>query len=155
MRMQRMTLFCLSALIAASSSVWAQGQPAAAPAAPPQANTPAAAEPAAADAGAPPEAYTYQVDGRRDPFVSLVARGTEAPTGPRSAGLGGITTSELMVRGVLQSKGRAHVNDRLMDGTIRSVTPQGVVIMQEVNDPLSLVKQREVRKGLRTSEDGK
>jgi hypothetical protein len=74
-----------------------------------------------------------------------------------------------MVRGVLQSKGayvalvagtdgktyRAHVNDRLMDGTIRSVTPQGVVIMQEVNDPLSLVKQREVRKGLRTSEDGK
>jgi hypothetical protein len=49
----------------------------------------------------------------------------------------------------------AHVNDRLMDGTIRSITPQGVVIVQEVNDPLSLIKQREVRKGLRTAEDGK
>jgi hypothetical protein len=74
-----------------------------------------------------------------------------------------------MVRGVLQSRGayvaivqgpdgktyRAHANDRLLDGVIRSVTPQGIVIMQEVNDPLSLVKQREVRKGLRTAEDGK
>ena len=47
------------------------------------------------------------------------------------------------------------VRPRLLDGVIRSVTPQGIVIMQEVNDPLSLVKQREVRKGLRTSEDGK
>ena len=71
--------------------------------------------------------------------------------------------------GLLQSRGsyvaivsgpdgktyRARVNDRLLDGVIRSVTPQGIIIMQEVNDPLSLVKQREVRKGLRTAEDGK
>ena len=49
----------------------------------------------------------------------------------------------------------AHANDRLLDGLIRTVTPQGLVIMQEVNDPLSLVKQREVRKGLRAAEDGK
>jgi hypothetical protein len=49
----------------------------------------------------------------------------------------------------------AHANDRLLDGIIRTVTPQGLVIMQEVNDPLSLVKQREVRKGLRAAEDGK
>ena len=74
-----------------------------------------------------------------------------------------------MVKGVLHSQNsyialvagpdgktyQAHVNDRLVDGTIRSVTPQGLVIVQEVNDPLSLVKQREVRKGLRASEDGK
>jgi len=80
-----------------------------------------------------------------------------------------MTTFDLMVRGVLQSRGsyvaivsgpdgktyRARVNDRLLDGVIRSVTPQGIIIMQEVNDPLSLVKQREVRKGLRTAEDGK
>ena len=49
----------------------------------------------------------------------------------------------------------AHVNDKLVDGTVRSITPQGLVIMQEVNDPLSLIKQKEVRKGLRTSDDGK
>jgi hypothetical protein len=80
-----------------------------------------------------------------------------------------MTTTDLVLRGVIQSRGsyvaivagpdgktyRAHVNDRLLDGVIRSVTPQGIVIMQEVNDPLSLVKQREVRKGLRTAEDGK
>jgi hypothetical protein len=93
----------------------------------------------------------------------------EAAPGARTSGLGGVGTSELMVRGVLQSRGtyvaivsgpdgrtyRAHVNDRLADGIIRSVTPTGIVVMQEVNDPLSLVKQREVRKGLRTPEDGK
>jgi hypothetical protein len=49
----------------------------------------------------------------------------------------------------------ARANDRLLDGVIRSVTPQGIIIMQDVNDPLSLVKQREVRKGLRTAEDAK
>jgi hypothetical protein len=35
------------------------------------------------------------------------------------------------------------------------VTPQGLIVIQEVNDPLSLVKQREVRKLLRSLEDGK
>jgi Tfp pilus assembly protein PilP len=45
--------------------------------------------------------------------------------------------------------------DRLADGTIKSITPQGLIIEEEVNDPLSLVKQREVRKLLRSLEDGK
>ena len=39
--------------------------------------------------------------------------------------------------------------DRLMDGSVRTITAQSVVLMQEVNDPLSLEKQREVRKYLR------
>ena len=94
-------------------------------------------------------------------------RGVEmASTGKRTTGLGGLTTAELMLRGVLQSRGAyvalvqgpdgktftAHVNDRLADGTIRSITPQGLVIMQEVNDPLSLIKVKEVRKGLRADD---
>ena len=33
-----------------------------------------------------------------------------------------------------------HQGDKLLDGTIKSVTPQGLVVVQEVNDPLSLVK---------------
>ena len=37
----------------------------------------------------------------------------------------------------------------------RAITPQGLVVVQEVNDPLSLVKQREVRKLLRSLEDAK
>ena len=116
-----------------------------------------------------PEAYTYDPAGRRDPFVSLLSRGIEPASGKKLTGLAGMTTGEVMLRGVLQSRNSyvalvsgpdgktysVHVNDRLLDGVIRSVTPQGIVIMQEVNDPFSLVKQREVRKGLRTAEDGK
>lgn len=46
-------------------------------------------------------------------------------------------------------------NDRLFDGTVKTVTADALVLMEEVNDPLSLVKQREVRKPLRAVEEGK
>jgi hypothetical protein len=45
--------------------------------------------------------------------------------------------------------------DKLADGVIRTVTATMVVISQEVNDPLSLEKQREVRKFLRGGEEVK
>ncbi len=48
-----------------------------------------------------------------------------------------------------------HPGDKLLDGAIKSITPQGLVIEQAVNDPLSVVKQREVRKLLRGIEDAK
>jgi Tfp pilus assembly protein PilP len=158
-----------AAIVAASVVVLAQtppAQPAPPNAAPPQPG--AGAVPAAAPT--PAEAYTYDQNGRRDPFVSLVARGVEpTTTGRRTAGLSGLSAEELSVRGVLLSQGAyialvsgpdgktftARANDRLADGVIRSITPQGLVIMQEVNDPLSLIKQREVRKGLKASDDGK
>lgn len=154
----------VAVLVAVSGLVRAQGAPAVQPA------NPASPQPAAPPTTAPaPEAYTYDPAGRRDPFVSLLSRGIEPAGGKKVTGLAGLTTADIMLRGVLQSRNSyvalisgpdgktypAHANDRLMDGVIRSVTPQGIVIMQEVNDPLSLVKQREVRKGLRTAEDGK
>ena len=127
--------------------------------------------PAASTPQAPPaEPYTYNPEGRRDPFVSLVSRGFQTDaTGKRAEGLSGLSTSEIVLAGILQSSGgylalvkapdgktfQAHVNDKLTDGTIRSITLQGMVIMQEVNDPLSLVKVKEVRKGLRASDDVK
>jgi len=164
----KQTLVTAAALVVASLAVAsAQGAPAAQPA---PAQPPATAAPAPAPAPAPAaEAYTYDPTGRRDPFVSLLSRGIEPTTGKKLTGLSSLTTGEVMLRGVMQSRNSyvallsgpdgktysAHVNDRLLDGVIRSVTPQGIVIMQEVNDPLSLVKQREVRKGLRTAEDGK
>ncbi len=43
--------------------------------------------------------------------------------------------------------------DKLMDGTVKSITADTVVFSQDVNDPLSLVKQREVRKAVRPLED--
>jgi type IV pilus assembly protein PilP len=155
-----------AAFVAATGPVRAQGAPAVQPAQP---ASPQPGPPAAAPAAPAPEAYTYDPAGRRDPFVSLLARGLEPAAGKKTTGLGSLTTGEVMLRGVMQSRNSyvallsgpdgktysARANDRLVDGVIRSVTPQGIVIMQEVNDPLSLVKQREVRKGLRTAEDVK
>jgi len=178
-----------AAASAQSAAPAAKPQPAVQTAPPPAATAqtaPAAAPPAAAAPGAAPatavppqaatappaptpEAYSYDPGGRRDPFISLLARGAEPVQGRKATGLGGLMTGEVVVKGILQSRGSyialvsgpdgktytAHANDRLVDGIIRTVTPQGLVIMQEVNDPLSLVKEREVRKGLRAAEDGK
>jgi len=80
-----------------------------------------------------------------------------------------MTLAEISVRGILQSKGTlvamiqgpdnrtyiVHQGDRLLDGVIKTVITQGLVVVQQVNDPLSLVKQREVRKLLRGLEDAK
>ena len=77
--------------------------------------------------------------------------------------------NELSVRGIMRSQGSliamvqgpdsktyvVHAGDKLLDGVIKTVTLQGLVIVQEVNDPLSLVKQREVTKRLRPLEDAK
>lgn len=118
----------------------------------------------------PPESYTYEPEGRRDPFMTLLGSGAEPRLGSqRPAGPAGMTVDELSVRGILQSRGSliamiqgpdnktyvVHSGDKLLDGVINAVTPQGLVIVQEVNDPLSLVKQREVTKRLRSQEDAK
>ena len=80
-----------------------------------------------------------------------------------------MTVGEISVRGILESKGGlvamiqgpdnktyiVHQGDKLLDGAIKTITPQGLIVIQEVNDPLSLVKQREVRKLLRSLEDAK
>lgn len=115
----------------------------------------------------PPTNYTYEAESRRDPFLNLVNRGTDArpaaARGARPEGLPGILVDEVVVRGILKTKdgwiamlglpsGRTYTvrpGDRLMDGTVRAITAQAVVLMQEVDDPLSLEKQREVRKFLR------
>ena len=131
----------------------------------------APAPPAAAPAVAlpsPPPNFQYDAEGRRDPFLDLVNRGTDAvrganPSARRPDGVPGLETNAIVVRGIMQSRGawlamvagadgKVHTvraGDKLFDGVIRTITAQAVVILQEVNDPLSLDKQREVRKFLR------
>jgi type IV pilus assembly protein PilP len=168
-KIQMLKTAALIAVLGTAPAVMSAQAAGAKPSAPPAAApVPAAATKPAS--GPPAEPYSYNPEGRRDPFVSLVSRGGQpSATGKRTDGLGGLATADLMMSGVLQSRGAfialvktpegktltAHVNDRLADGTIRSITPQGMVIMQEVNDPLSLVKVKEVRKGLRASDDVK
>jgi Tfp pilus assembly protein PilP len=137
-----------------------------APAPLPQATAP---EAAAAPAPPPVETFTYNPDGRRDPFVSLISRGSEHHGAQGIEGIAGLAVDDLSVRGIVSSRGGyvamvqgpdgktylVRQNDRLLDGTVKAVTPQGLVILQDVNDPLSLVKQKEVRKMLHGNEEGK
>jgi len=116
----------------------------------------------------PPANFEYAAEGRRDPFVSLENRGATA-VGPRAEGVPGLLTSELTIRGIVQTRGQwvamvsgpdnklftVRAGEKLADGVIRSITANSVVILQEVNDPLSLEKSREVRKFLRGGEEVK
>jgi len=131
------------------------------------------AKPAATTPPAPaaPQGYTYDAAGRRDPFVSLVARGSDlrSATATRPAGLGGLSVDDAALHGIVRSRtvyvamiqapdGKNYTvraGDRLLDGTVKAVTDGAVVFTQQVSDPLSLVKQREVRKPLRPTEEGK
>ena len=156
--------------------------PAPAPAQPPAAPTPAPAPaaPAQRPAAPPPrtapaptasnplpvENYTYDPAGRRDPFLNLLGAGSQPIVSRRGEGLAGLSVNELSVRGVMQSKGQfigmvqgpdgktymARAGDKLLDGTVRAVNAEGLIIVQDVSDPLSLVKQREVSKKLRSLE---
>ena len=120
---------------------------------------------------APP--YSYNADGRRDPFTNLIAptttETTKAAPRPTGSGLGAIRVEDLSVRGVMQSHERLvamiqgpdnrtyliHQGDKLADGAVKSITPQGLVLVQDVSDPRAKEKTREVRKLLRAPEDEK
>ena len=144
----------------------------AAPAPPPAkpATSTQAEQPPAAATPPPQDPYTYRAEGRRDPFLNLIGTGPDAKqTSRRGEGPTGLTVGEITVRGIMQSRGAliamiqgpdnktyiVHQGDKLLDGTIKTITPEGLVIVQEVKDPLSLIKQREIRKLLRSLEDAK
>ena len=118
----------------------------------------------------PPPAYTYQPEGRRDPFLSLLVRGSDpASAASRPPGLPGLLINEVVVKGIVRDKNGfigmiqgpdtktfiVRAGDKLMDGTVKSITVDTVVFSQDVNDPLSLVKQREVRKAVRPLDGGR
>ena len=130
---------------------------------------PAPPAPASAPLGAAADktpAYAYNPENRRDPFVSLLRRGRDTirrPDGKPLAGLGSLMINEIAIKGVLQSRGDTialvqgvdnktylvRVGDRLLDGSVKAITADTLILMQDVNDPLSVTKQREVRKSLR------
>lgn len=152
-----------------------KGTPSSAPTTTPTATTPkgptaAPASAAAASASRPDDRAAYDPSGRRDPFVSLLQVGdAKLPVGGRPRGVKGLLVSELSLRGVLRSRGQlvaivqapdnktytVHPGDTLYDGTVKVVAQDAVVFVQRVDDPLSPVKQREIRKTLRVSEENR
>src|SRR5262249_23523702 len=56
-----------------------------------------------------PEEYSYKPDGRRDPFIGLIAAvggGDLRATAKRGDGIGTFSVNEISVRGVMQSRSR-------------------------------------------------
>jgi len=167
------TSLSLLAVALASTSLWAQPpSPQAASAsqgAAEQQPSPTPAGRGAAPSPTEPPGFTYSPEGRRDPFVSLKGRGTGTPSGTvgtRPAGLAGLEVAEVTLRGTVRSREGfvailqgadqktyiVRAGDTLFDGTVRTISQNDMVILQQVNDPLSLDKQREVRKVLRQAE---
>ena len=117
-----------------------------------------------------PQGYSYNPEGRRDPFVSLLNRGSETKTvSLRPEGLAGLSVGDIAIRGIVSNRGSyvamieaadaktyiVRSGDKLYDATVKAVLADAIVFVQQVNDPLSLVKQREIRKPLRPTEEGK
>lgn len=161
--MMRITLLSIAAALLAATPVSGQ------------ATAPAPAAPAAATTAVPalePQGYDYKPAGRRDPFISLVRRTTEALGSSaisRPTGIAGLSTDEITMRGVLKGRegwkalvrgadNRTYyikAGDELYDGTVKNVSADSMVIVQNVNDPLSDKKKREVRKLLRPAQEAR
>jgi Tfp pilus assembly protein PilP len=137
----------------------------------PAASASAKPAPAAAAAQPPaPPAYTYDPQGRRDPFLTLLSRGEEQRAGAgKSGGLPGLTIGDVTVKGIVRDRSGfiamiqgpdtktfiIRTGEKLMDGTVKAITADTVVFSQDVKDPLSTVKQKEVRKTVRASDGGR
>jgi len=123
--------------------------------------------------------FAYQSEGRRDPFVSL-QRPVAADRGPktRKPGMEGFLIQEVALKGVVRTAGGGtgvaaepgfiatflgadgksyfvRLGQRLYDGVITAVDATSVTFRQDVTDPLSPVKSREVRKSLYASEEAR
>jgi Tfp pilus assembly protein PilP len=166
---QRLLVAATVAAVMASSVAAAQT-----PATPGQTAAPGqAAAPAKSKPAEPPPverpAYSYEPEGRRDPFISLLARGSDpASASSRPAGVPGLLINEITVKGIVRDRSGflaiiqgpdttktfiVRNGEPVMDGAVKTITVDTVVFAQDVNDPLSMVKQREVRKAVRPLDD--
>jgi Tfp pilus assembly protein PilP len=114
--------------------------------------------------------YSYNPQGRRDPFVSLL-KPVSAAEGARTRrpGMEGFLIQEVALKGIVRDKGGyvamllgtdgksyfVKVGQRLFDGAITRIDATSVTFRQEVTDPLSTVKSREVKKTLYPSEEAR
>ena len=161
----------IAACVLSAAAIAAAEQPPAAPQPVEPGKTKATTgTPTPAPAPDPVAPYSYDPQGRRDPFVSLLACGSDpGSASTRPAGLPGLLITEVAVKGIVRDRSGfiamvqgpgtktfiVHTGDKLMDGTIKAITADTVVFSQDVNDPLSMVKQKEVRKTVRSADGGR
>jgi Tfp pilus assembly protein PilP len=116
-----------------------------------------------------PGGYAYSSQGRRDPFVSLLKPvDSNSGKGTRPPGINGFLIQELALKGIVKGpKGYTAMllgtdnhsyfvttGQRLFDGVVTAITASTITFRQEVTDPLSTVKSRDVTKSLYPSEEG-
>ena len=110
------------------------------------------------------EGYSYDPAGRRDPFISLLARTqNKQASEPRPEGVPGLLIDEIDIQGIFQLKGRMFAQvqtsnkeksyliqegDHLYDGEVVSIKQNEVTFKQVVNDPSVIKPFREVVKKL-------
>jgi hypothetical protein len=175
LRITRMAMSNVRPLVhaAALCLVWSMAVSAQAPASPPGSAAAPAATTGTPAAPPPPverAPYAYEPQGRRDPFVSLLARGSDPRAAMvRAPGLGGVLIAEATVKGIVRDRSGfiamiqgtgtktfiVRAGEKLMDGTVKVIAADSVVFLQDVNDPLSMVKQKEVRKPVRSADGGR
>jgi Tfp pilus assembly protein PilP len=126
-----------------------------------------------------PGGYAYNAQGRRDPFVSL-QKPVAADRGPktRKPGMEGFLIQEIALKGIVKTGGGGAgiaskpgyiaiflgtdgksyfvtTGQRLYDGVITAVDATSVSFRQEVTDPLSPVKTRDLKKSLYATEEAR
>lgn len=116
-----------------------------------------------------PGGYTYNPQGRRDPFVSLLRPVQAGGPKTRKPGMEGFLIQEVALKGIVKdakgftamlvgTDGKSYfckVGQRLFDGVITAIDASTVTFRQEVTDPLSSVRSRDVKKTLYPSEEGR
>ncbi|MBI3932635.1 MAG: hypothetical protein HY317_04410 [Acidobacteria bacterium] len=117
-----------------------------------------------------PGQYRYNPGGRRDPFVSLL-KPVEGAQGDKTKkpGMDGFLIQEVALKGIVKTTegyvamivgpdAKAYfprVGQRLFDGSIVAMDQTSVTFRQEVTDPLSPVRVRDVKKSLYPSEEAR
>jgi Tfp pilus assembly protein PilP len=111
------------------------------------------------------ERFTYDPDGRRDPFLNLFETMGVTPTGPRPRGIAGMLVTELDLVGIVKEPGGSDValvmgsdnkgyflrmGDSVFDGNVIAVDPRlgTVTFRQQVDDPRLIKPYRDIVKRL-------
>ncbi len=117
-----------------------------------------------------PGSYTYNPQGRRDPFVSLIRPvSAEESKRAKKPGPEGFLIQEVALKGVVKTPegytamvlgpdGKSYfvkLGQRFYDGAVTALDGSSVTFRQEVADPLSPVRMREVKKSLYTTEEAR
>lgn len=176
MKIERLLALLFAAV---AVSVSAQQDPAAtAPAATPAPEAAAATGPAGGEMiqsileqelDEPRNGYIYDPAGRRDPFISLarpIASDDDAAR-IRRPGIEGFLLQETSLKGVVKNndgwiavlegpdrKGYfVRVGQRMHDGVVTMIDDAGLTFRQEITDPLSPAKSRDVRRLLNSAQE--